>query len=105
MLTVTHGRKVTRAHVLAYTLVLVPVALALGFTTIGGPVYLTVAAVLNVLFLRGAWQIWRRDEVQAGADGYRVEKSVFKLSLIYLFALFAALLAEAALRHFGYGGL
>jgi heme o synthase len=28
MLTVTHGRRATRAHVLGYTLVLVPVALA-----------------------------------------------------------------------------
>ena len=108
MLTVTHGRRTTRAHVLVYTLLLVPVALVLGFTAIGGPVYLGVALVLNALFLRGAWKIWRRDEVQAEADQYRVEKSVFKLSLIYLFALFAALLVEAALRHsgfvFGWGG-
>jgi protoheme IX farnesyltransferase len=104
MLTVTHGRKATRAHVLVYALLLAPVALALGFTAIGGPVYLSAAVVLNALFLRGAWMIWRRDEVQAEADSYRTEKSVFKLSLIYLFALFAALLVEAALRHSGLGG-
>ena len=105
MLTVTHGRRATRAHVLAYTLALVPVSLALGFSTIGGPVYLGMALVLNALFLRGAWQIWHRDEVQAEADKYRVEKAVFTLSLIYLFALFAALLVDAALRHAGIGGL
>ena len=103
MLTVTHGRRATRAHVLAYTLALVPVSLALGFSTIGGPVYLGMALVLNALFLRGAWQIWHRDEVQAEADKYRVEKAVFTLSLIYLFALFAALLVDAALRHAGIG--
>ncbi|MDH5454231.1 MAG: heme o synthase, partial [Paracoccaceae bacterium] len=42
MLTVTHGRKVTRAHILAYTLLLAPVALGAGFTAIGGPLYLAV---------------------------------------------------------------
>ena len=103
MLTVTHGRRATRAHVLAYALALVPVSLALGFSTIGGPVYLGMALVLNALFLRGAWQIWHRDEVQAEAEKYRVEKAVFTLSLIYLFALFAALLVDAALRHAGIG--
>ncbi len=98
MLTVTHGRRATRAHVLAYTVVLVPVALAAGFTSIGGPVYLTVALVVNALFLRGAWAIWRRTESQAEADNYRTEKQVFRLSLYYLFAHFGALLIEAALR-------
>ena len=103
MLTVTHGRRVTRAHILVYALILVPVALALGFTTIGGPVYLGVSLVLNALFLRGAFQIWRRDEILAEADQYRLEKSVFRLSLIYLFGHFAALLIEAGLQHSGLG--
>jgi protoheme IX farnesyltransferase len=98
MLTETHGRKVTRAHVWWYTIALVPFALALGFTPIGGPVYLTVSALLNLEFLRGAWRIRRRDEAQAEADGYRVEKQVFRFSLAYLFLHFCALLAEAALH-------
>ncbi|MGB2202159.1 MAG: heme o synthase, partial [Pseudooceanicola atlanticus] len=37
MLTVTHGRRTTRRHVLAYTILLAPVAIGLGFTSIGGP--------------------------------------------------------------------
>jgi protoheme IX farnesyltransferase len=98
MLTETHGRKVTRAHIWGYTIALVPFALALGFTSIGGPVYLLVSAALNIEFLRGAWRIWRRDEAAAEADGYRVEKQVFKFSLAYLFLHFCALLAEAALH-------
>ena len=98
MLTETHGRKVTRAHIWIYTIALVPFALALGFTPIGGPVYLLVSVVLNLEFLRGAWRIWRRDEAMAEADGYRVEKQVFKFSLAYLFLHFCALLAEAALH-------
>ena len=104
MLTVTHGRKSTRLHILVYTILLVPVALATAFTSIGGPVYLAVSLLLNAEFLRGALRIWRRAETVAEADNYSVEKSVFRFSLLYLFMHFGALLAEAALRSYGYGG-
>ncbi|MTJ03268.1 MAG: protoheme IX farnesyltransferase [Sediminimonas qiaohouensis] len=104
MLTVTHGRRVTRRHVLAYTILLAPVAVGTAFTAIGGPIYLSVAVVLNALFLKGAFDIWRRDEAQAQADKYRVEKRFFALSLLYLFAHFGAILAEAALAPLGLGG-
>ncbi len=105
MLTVTHGRKSTRRHVMVYTVLLAPVALALGFTSIGGPVYLATAAVMNAVFLWGAWRILRRDEVMAEADRYKVEKQVFSFSLLYLFAHFGALLVEATLHGMGYGAL
>ena len=101
MLTETHGRRITRAHIWWYTVALVPFALALGFTSIGGNLYLAASVVLNLGFLRGAWAIWRRNEDQAVADGYKVEKSVFRFSLIYLFLHFTALLVEAGLRAMG----
>ena len=101
MLTETHGRKSTRAHVWWYTVLLVPFSMALAFTSIGGPVYMLAAVILNLMFLRGAWSIWRRDEAVAEGDRYRVEKSVFRFSLLYLFLLFVALLADAALRAMG----
>ncbi|WP_127902038.1 heme o synthase [Solirhodobacter olei] len=104
MLTVTHGRKSTRRHIMAYTVLLAPVSLAAGFTSIGGPVYLASAVVLNAIFLMGAWSIWHRDEAVAEADGYAVEKRVFKFSLLYLFLHFVALLAEAVLHAAGLGG-
>jgi protoheme IX farnesyltransferase len=104
MLTVTHGRKVTRTHILVYTILLVPVAMSVGFTSIGGPIYLAVAALLNAGFLYGAWRIWRREEAEAEADGYAVERQVFKFSLLYLFLHFGAFLAEAALKPYGLGG-
>ncbi|KMW59539.1 Cytochrome c oxidase polypeptide I [Candidatus Rhodobacter oscarellae] len=104
MLTVTHGRKSTRTHILAYTVLLVPVALGLGLTSVGGPVYLAAAVLMNAWFLKGAFDIWRRPEAAAEADGYAVEKSVFKFSLLYLFLHFGALLVEATLRSFGMGG-
>lgn len=104
MLTVTHGRKSTRNHILVYTILLVPVAVGAAFTSIGGPIYLAASVLLNAWFLIGAWRIWRRDEAVAEADNYAVEKSVFRFSLYYLFLHFGAFLAEAALRPFGMGG-
>ncbi|WP_306753370.1 heme o synthase [Paracoccus actinidiae] len=97
MLTVTHGRPATRRHIFAYTLVLAPFAIWLGLTSIGGPVYLAASVVLNALFIRGGWLILRRDEAAAVADGYAVEKRVFKLSLYYLFLHFVALLVQNAM--------
>jgi protoheme IX farnesyltransferase len=105
MLTVTHGRKSTRRHILVYTVLMVPVALALAFTPIGGPVYLATSVVMNAGFLYGAWRIVRRDEGMAEADRYKVEKQVFSFSLLYLFTQFGALLVEAVLHGMGYGAL
>ena len=98
MLTVTHGRDVTRFHILAYTLLLAPVAGWLALTSVGGPVTLAAVVVLNLLFLKGAVDIWRRDDAAAEADNYLAEKKFFKLSLYYLFLHFGALLADAILR-------
>ncbi len=104
MLTVTHGRKSTRTHILVYTLLLMPVGIGSALTGIGGPFSLAVALALNLWFLVGAIRIWRRDEGQAEADNYATEKSVFKFSILYLFMHFAAFLAEVALKPFGLGG-
>lgn len=103
MLTETNGRRSTRNHVLVYTILLVPVALGLAFTSIGGPVYLATALVMNAWFLKGAYDIWQRDEDTAEADKFAVEIKVFKVSLYYLFAHFVALLIDAALRSNGWG--
>ncbi|WP_380057127.1 heme o synthase [Falsihalocynthiibacter sp. SS001] len=96
MLTVTHGRKSTRKHILVYTLLLAPVALSASFTTIGGPIYFAVSLILNALFIKGAIDLWKRDETTAEADKYLRERKFFKLSLYYLFLHFTALLIQAA---------
>ncbi|MDQ2065820.1 heme o synthase [Xinfangfangia sp. CPCC 101601] len=104
MLTVTHGRKVTRAHILGYTLALVPVPVAAAFTSIGGPLSLAVAIGLNIWFVIGAFRIWFRPEAAAEADGYKVEKRFFAFSILYLFLQFGAFLADVLLRPYGIGG-
>lgn len=104
MLTVTHGRPATRKHILAYTLLLAPVALSLAFTSIGGPTYLVASVLLSAWFIRSAVQITRRDEAVAEADSYKVEKAFFRFSLAYLFLHFGALLVEKSLHTFALGG-
>jgi heme o synthase len=104
MLTVTHGRKSTRRHIFAYTVLLAPVGIAAALTSIGGPFTLAVSIGLNAWFLIGAWRILQRDEAMAEADKYAVEKAVFRFSLLYLFVHFGAFLVEAALRPYGFGG-
>ena len=104
MLTVTHGRPSTRRHILGYSIVLAIAAIGAAFTSIGGPIYLAVAVVCNAIMMRDAIRIWRRDEVISETDNYKVEKLFFRFSLLYLFVHFVAILAEAALRPYGFGG-
>ncbi|MEM1234051.1 MAG: heme o synthase [Pseudomonadota bacterium] len=104
MLTVTHGRRATRTHIFAYTVIVSAFALAAAFTSVGGPVYLAVAVIANAIWLRDAVRIWRRDETDAEADDFKVEKGFFKFSLLYLFLHFGAIWAEAVLPAGAWGG-
>jgi protoheme IX farnesyltransferase len=104
MLTVTHGRRVTRNHILGYTFVLAAVALGLGLTSIGGPAYMAVAVILNGWFIKGAIDIWRRTDADSEADSHLVERKFFKFSLFYLFIHFGMLLVETSLAPLGLGG-
>ncbi len=103
MLPVTAGPRATRNQVLIYAMILAPVAVAPAFSIVGGPVYLVGAVVLNAMFVRGAWRVWRRDEAAAHADAWRVEKRFFGFSILYLFLQFGLFLIEAALRGLGLG--
>ncbi len=100
MLPVTHGTRTTRNNILGYSLLLIPVSLAIGFTQIGGLVYFSVAVILNIVFLLGAVRVFRRSDADNIADKFRSEKQLFAFSILYLFLHFVLLLAEAALRGF-----
>ncbi|UWQ19470.1 heme o synthase [Jannaschia sp. M317] len=102
MLTVTHGREETRKQALIYAVGLAIVSIFTAFTAIGGPLTLAVAVVLNAVFLKGAWDMWRRTDADSEADNHAVEKGLFKWSLVYLFAHFSVFVAEAALPFGGW---
>jgi heme o synthase len=101
MLPVVAGARATRAQIFAYALILLPVAVGIGFTGIGGPVYAAGATVLSLLFARSAFALWRRDEAAAAADGHRAEKRFFGFSILYLFLIFGLILVEAVLAAAG----
>jgi len=64
----------------------------------GGPVYLVVSVLATADFLRRAWAVRRRDQAAAEADRFRAEKKLFGVSIVYLFAIFGAFIADALLR-------
>jgi len=87
MLPVVAGERETKRQMLAYTVLLLPLAVAPYFVGIAGPVYLAGSAVLGVLFLGFAVKVMR-DETHKSA------KQMFAFSILYLFLLFAILIGE-----------
>jgi protoheme IX farnesyltransferase len=53
--------------------------------------------IANLVFLREAWWVSQRGQDTAIADGYRAEKRMFGVSIVYLFALFSAFIIDAML--------
>jgi protoheme IX farnesyltransferase len=91
MLPVVKGAAETRRQILIYSVSLLPVSLlpvALGF---GGALYAVSASALGFGFIFVAWRVFRSTE---GHDGDRVARHLFTYSILYLFALFSALLVE-----------
>jgi len=90
MLPVVAGKRATRVQIVVYSILLVLAGLtpaALGFA---GPLYLAVVGALGVWFVALAVQVLREtDETREPAA-----RKLFKVSILYLFALFAALIVE-----------
>lgn len=95
MMPVVAGEDSTRRQILAYTVLLAPVAIAPWL--IGGTswVYGSVAAVLSLLFLALAVPVGIR--TRSEVDAMTPEKTLFRFSIYYLFVLFAALVADRVL--------
>ena len=93
MLPVTAGPAETRRQILLYTLVLVPVAVSPSLFGYAGVLYGAVAMATGAVMLALAVRVWRGGE----AASKRAGKQLFGFSILYLFALFAALLVDAML--------
>lgn len=92
MLPVVAGEKATRRQILFYTLVLVPVSLVPWALGGAGLVYGVAAALLGLGFLVLATKVGLR--TSAANDKMKPEKRLFGYSVLYLFALFAALVLD-----------
>jgi heme o synthase len=87
MLPVTHGKPYTRLQVLLYTLILFGVSLMPYVVRMSGMLYFVAALVLGGAFIGYATRIY-----VAYSDA--LARKTFRYSIVYLAALFAALLVD-----------
>jgi protoheme IX farnesyltransferase len=87
MLPVTHGEPLTRLHILLYTIGLVATTVLPYAVQMAGALYLIAALALGAVFVVYAWRLFR-------APNPAVARATFNYSIVYLAALFAALLAD-----------
>ncbi len=94
MLPVVAGPDATRRQILWYSIALIPVTLlpcALGFA---GVLYGIVTAILGAGFLIASARVFRN---RTGQIAERASRQLFAYSILYLFLIFAVLLAEQGL--------
>lgn len=102
MLPVTRGAATTRRAVFGYALLLAMSAAAPCITGLGGLIYLVTAGVASGVFVLLAWRLLRADDEAEE----RAARNLFAYSILYLFLIFGALLAEHALGlHTDFAGL
>jgi protoheme IX farnesyltransferase len=87
MLPVTHGPQLTRLHILLYTVLLVATSVLPFLIRMSGWLYLVAALVLGGVFVAYAWRLWRHY-----SDA--LARRTFRYSIVYLAALFGALLLD-----------
>ena len=92
MLPVVSGIRHTQAQILLYTLLMAAAAMAPVVIGMTGWLYGISAAVLNLLFLICSWRLYRSDE----SELEKPARQTFGFSILYLFALFTALIADRA---------
>jgi protoheme IX farnesyltransferase len=97
MLPVTHGAQATRRHIFAYSVLLAPLGLAPVLTGLGGMTYAIASGLGGALFLFLAWRVVRSRAGEGNANEDVHARALFGFSILYLFALFAALLVDHGL--------
>lgn len=91
MLPVVAGEGATKRQIMLYSLLLLPLAVAPTLAGTVGVVYGAVALLLGLIFLAGAFAVYRAPSGQA-TD--RAAKRLFAFSILYLFLLFALLIID-----------
>lgn len=96
MLPVIAGAKSTRRHVMAYTLLMVPVTLLPTLLGYAGYVYGAAALALGLVFVWYSWRVLRDDQDVSGVSLTKnlPARQAFKYSILYLFILFGILVAD-----------
>ncbi len=100
MMPVVRGQASTRKQILVYSVLLVPVAAAPWFIGGTGAIYGLIAIALSLAFL--ALSIPVATRISEDGDTMKPEKRLFAFSIIYLFALFAALVVDRVAAYQGF---
>ena len=90
---VVAGEASTRKQIFGYCLFLLPLSMTPWFIGGTGPIYGIAAGLLSLVFLLLSVPVMRRRSTGED-DKMRPEKRLFGYSVIYLFAIFAALVAD-----------
>jgi protoheme IX farnesyltransferase len=94
MLPVVAGETATKKQIFAYTVVLAPMGAAPWFVGMAGMWYGVLAMALGVELVRRGWRLLRTPIDVSRAPAM----ALFAYSIIYLYAIFAALLIDASVR-------
>lgn len=89
MMAAVYGERATKRQMLAYTLILFPLTLAPSFLGMTGALYAGIAAVLSGFFVVAAVRVLFSEDL-------RMARVMFGYSVFYLFALFLAMMIDAA---------
>ena len=92
MMPVVRGQRATRRQILVYSLILLPLAVSPWLIGGAGLAYGIAASALTVLFVALSLPVAFRTAEEG--DRMVPEKRLFGYSVFYLFALFAALVAD-----------
>ncbi|QIK80026.1 protoheme IX farnesyltransferase [Sphingomonas piscis] len=92
MLPVVAGIPTTRRHILLYTFPMIAAALAPWPMGLAGPIYGITAVILNAIFLSLAVAVTLNASTEPA--GMKPERRLFAFSILYLFVLFAAVVAD-----------
>jgi protoheme IX farnesyltransferase len=95
MLPVVSGPRVTRQHILLYTLPMAAVAVAPWPLGLAGAFYGITAAAFSLVFTGIAVQVFLSRAAEPAQ--MKAEKRLFAFSILYLFALFGALVVDRVL--------
>ena len=93
MMPVVAGETSTRRQIMFYAVLLLPLSLLPWWIEGAGLIYGVAAAALSSVFLLLSIRVGLRQR-SGEDDAMRPEKQLFGYSVIYLFALFAALVAD-----------
>ncbi len=100
MMPVVKGEASTRRQILAYSILLLPLAVAPWWIGGTGALYGLAALLLTGTFVALSVPVAFRSSGEG--DKMQPEKRLFGFSIVYLFALFAALVADAFARQQGW---